>query len=771
MKKKSLKNLLIASSLSAVVGFGIYSYACADDYWSYSSTSSFTPEAFVDASYQPLFFAPYERFYNNAYLYNANLFNESVVDEWYNYLDHKVNKETLSAYILDSGNKEILPVNDLYASLKKKRTKVGDFDLSSVKIQNFITFLYYAKQIDKYSSQTYNYWDYEDHINIPAPDNLVNELVSFYSKMSKKDQFFANRMWFQVLKAMFYSDDREQVINYFNDTEKKQIKNTLYYRGLAYVAGAYYQVGNYVMSNLYYAEVYNAEPKLRQTALYNFRPMERGELEKVLNQTQDKSVKTAIWSIMGYYQDELTAMKEIYKIDPGSEHIDYLLTRWVNMQEQELNTFVEKSFKSKEEYFKAIKGKVNTSAYKWIREVSNKPNVLHNAVLWKMAVGYMEIFQGNYKDASKELEEAQALVKSNDKLLAEQIRLFKLINTVSQVKKIDKTVEADLLPELNWLYKELDTRDYSDPFRYEYAAQWVKKFLSAIYKEQGNIIMSEIVNSEGAPFYKKISNSREMEAFFLKKDKTPIEKLFLSMYSFNLSDIYESRAIHLFYQDKIDEAIVEMEKANPVSKTYSYSNEVYVTEYKNTQLFGNPFNGRIQDCNDCDHMAKQSVKYSKIDFLKKVKEMEDKVASGEDVFNNALLLGNAFYNTTYFGNARVFYQNNILGEYGSNSIGDDNKSFLLSMKLAQKYYDIARKYAVNNEQKAKLAYFSAKLERNEFYVKEYYNRPYFFGAWGDDIMFKKWKGFAELQSKYSDTKYYQEVINECGYFRKYLGMM
>lgn len=771
MKKKSLKTLLIASSLSAVIGFGVYSYACADGYWSYASTSSFTPEAFVDASYQPLFFAPYERFYNNAYLYNADLFNESVVDEWYNYLDHKISIEVLNAYLLDAGTKEVISVNDLYSSLKKKKSRVGYFDLSSIKNQNFITFLYYAKQIDQYSSQTYNYWDYEDHINIPVPDKLVNELVTFYSKMSKKDEFFYNRMWFQVLKAKFYSDDREQVISFFNDTKKNQPNNTLYYRGLAYVAGAYYQLGNYEMSNLHYAEVYNAEPKLRQTALYNFRPMEKIELERVLNQTQDKSVKSAIWSIMGYYQDELTAMKEIYKIDPASEHIDYLLTRWVNRQEQELNTFVEKSFKSKDEYFKTVKGKINTSAYKWIKEVASKPSNLHNPVLWKMAVGYMEIFQGNYKEASKELENAKALVDSNDKLLDDQIRLFKLINTVSQIRKIDSKVEASLMPELNWLYKELDNGDYSTPFRFEYAAQWVKQFLSAVYKEQDNLIMAEVVNSKGAQFYKKIDNSKEMEAFFLKKDKTPIEKLFLSMYGFNISDIYESRAIHLFYEDKIDDAITEMEKANPVSKTYSYSNEVYVTEYKDAHLYGNPFNGRIQDCNDCDHMAKQSVKYSKIDFLRKVKEMEDKVANGDDVFNNALLLGNAFYNTTYFGNARAFYYNNILGEYGSNGIGDDNKSFLLSMKLAKKYYDIAYKHAVNNEQKAKLAYFSAKIERNEFYVKEYFNRPYFFGAWGDDIMFKKWKGFAELQNKYSDTKYYQEVINECEYFRKYIGII
>ncbi|UUC46942.1 hypothetical protein [Flavobacterium cerinum] len=62
----------------------------------------------------------------------------------------------------------------------------------------------------------------------------------------------------------------------------------------------------------------------------------------------------------------------------------------------------------------------------------------------------------------------------------------------------------------------------------------------------------------------------------------------------------------------------------------------------------------------------------------------------------------------------------------------------------------------------------AKCERNKFYTERYHTREY---AYRDpEVNFLAWDGFKKLKSDYSNTKYYNEVIKECGYFRKYLGM-
>ena len=147
--------------------------------------------------------------------------------------------------------------------------------------------------------------------------------------------------------------------------------------------------------------------------------------------------------------------------------------------------------------------------------------------------------------------------------------------------------------------------------------------------------------------------------------------------------------------------------------------------------------------------------------------MQEKITKGDDVYNNALLVGNAFYNASYFGSIRAFYYNRIIGEYGL-GISQENLGVLLSMQHAKKYYLLAQKHATTDEQRAKMAYLLAKIERNEFYTEEYFSKPdnYWFGAGYDDALFKDWKGFQELRNKYRHTQYYKEVIRECGYFRK-----
>jgi hypothetical protein len=82
---------------------------------------------------------------------------------------------------------------------------------------------------------------------------------------------------------------------------------------------------------------------------------------------------------------------------------------------------------------------------------------------------------------------------------------------------------------------------------------------------------------------------------------------------------------------------------------------------------------------------------------------------------------------------------------------------IVSMTLPVKYYTMALGAATTDEQKAKCTYMLAKCERNEWYNKTNGD------AKTDFIAFKN---FAELK-KYSATKYYQEVIKECGYFRTY----
>ena len=191
-------------------------------------------------------------------------------------------------------------------------------------------------------------------------------------------------------------------------------------------------------------------------------------------------------------------------------------------------------------------------------------------------------------------------------------------------------------------------------------------------------------------------------------------------------------------------------------------------------MYGNPFNINIKDCHDCDFDADKDKKHFTIlGFLEALKTIKGDLTAGKNVSRNAALIANAYYNITHYGNARVFYYSATVTEsFGDSpySIPLPYRKIVTNSKIAEKYYLLARSSAKTKELKAKYTYMAAKCERNEIYNVQYNSpektRKYY---WDFDLSkIPTGKYFAELKAQYSQTKYYQEILNECGYFKKYV---
>ncbi|TDS11039.1 hypothetical protein [Sphingobacterium paludis] len=756
MTRKFFSKLLIAFGSLLALATSVYVYGCADGWWGYSYVSSFTPEAFTDASYKPFFYAPEEKFYDYAQLEYIERYNEDIVADWQKYLTGKLDKKEVAFYLLnDSAKSEI---ESMYSQLNSS-TQDRKW-LSDERGKNFLTFLYFAKAVEASSTNTFSSWDYNDRIVVQTEAGLLDEVEAFYHTIKNNDSFFKNRMWFQVLKAKFYGPERASVIPFFETTATSQPKNSLYYRALGYVAGAYYQQEKYEQSNALFALLFNDAPDKRHEALYNFRPFSTDSLELTLQQAEKKEVKTSIWAMNGYYHDAATAMSKIYALQPNSPHFDFLLTRWVNEQESTVNDY----YNAQSSTYPWDGTKIDRKTLSWLGDILQQPKKLHNPALVYLAYGYVNMFIKEHDRASDAYTKARRYSKKKP-LIAAQIRLFNILNEVAQLKRIEKNEEKRLLPELVWLYQEVPKDSTLVPtFRHEYAAGWIKGALSTIFQKNNNALMAELWDSKPG-FYDNNEQGASMEKFLLQESKSGWNTLAANLYPYTLSDIYESRSIYAYYQQRFDEAVDLMERATPqqVRAERGYDD----LHYNQAELRGNPFNGRIKDCNDCDHAAPQKVKYTKLDFLRKVDELRKNVDQGIDVYTNALLLGNAYYNTSYYGNARVFYYNTIIGEFG-NYIRTKNQPYLLGMDNARKYYETALKAAQDKEQRAKVWYLLAKVDRNDFYSNRYLTHDDYYWADPTQTMFKAWDGFKKLKEDYADSQYYREVIRECGYFRSYL---
>jgi hypothetical protein len=745
MKTKLLVRLSVIFSLVAVVSAGI-AIACGgwDDFG--HAYSDFAPEPHVDESYTPLLYTSGEMFYQIGYNTDHNTrFNNDILSDWKKYLNSGLTDEFLSFFLLDEKSDEV--IDQLYDALfaNNKNQAYAEWsqkvNFSKAEIKNFVEFLYFAKQVEKSTVNYFDPWNYDNASKtIPADPFVIKILKSRYQE--KTDAFLKNRYWFQVMKACFYSENRQDAITFFEQTQQMVPKNALYYRALAYVAGIERKSGNVAKANYLYSIVFENFPRMRTEAVYSFRPQTENDWNKSLAYAKNSDEKVALWAMLGYYADEGRAISQIYDLNPQSPHLDYLLTRLINKAEQEIY-YLEMGNIS--DYKSAVKAKIDRQKLLLVSSVANQGNTAR-PYLWEMAAGYLMILDNQFESARSFFNRAEGHLPEGQQY-SDQLRLLRLVNMLSETSEINNTAEDKLAPELEWLYFKLPLSADSK-FRFGKSISWSKKLLSNLYKEGNNKVMAQLFSPSGE-FYFDNFNVEAMKSFLERNNKTAIEKLAAGIYPIIIDDIYEFQAVIATFENRLDDAFNYIQKAG---------------ERKDKLLLANPFNGFIKDCHDCEHAAPQKTRYSKFRTIEIMKMMQAKIAKGEDLFNNCLLMANAFYNISYFGNARLFYQGNIIGKGETTywDIADRYDKRINSMANAKFYYQKALQAAKTDEQKAKCCYMLAKCQRNDYYTGAYVSKT------NPGADFLAWDGFTRIKNQYSHTLYYKEVIAECEYFAKYI---
>ncbi len=720
--------------------------ACSDIDFTYYS--HFSPEVSdIDSSFEPMFISE-ELFYNySEFEYYSQRFNTNIIDEWSVYLEDRIPIKEIEYFLLD--NNSTKEINELYANVQnsnKSGILNSRFSVIDSKVKGFIQFLYYAKQIEAISLQQLGVWDIEQGMkrNYASPE-IIAELENRYHIES--DPFLKNRYWFQVAKAKYYSIDKSSIISFFDKTKETVKKNNLYYRALSYVAGAHYKQRNYTLSNYLYSIVYYNCKEMRSIAAYNFHPQEQSDFDSSLQLASNKNEKIALWTLYGYYADELKAIREISKLDTKNEHIDFLLAHFINNEEKRLNS--EAELKNAVEYKNILKENVNPEAVLLIDSIARQENT-SRPFLWYMGAGYFQILAGNYKLADLYLEKSSKLI-SNKPLAVNQIRLLQLVNNILRIDSITKQHEEKLVSELDWLYNKCPN-DSTKSFRYNHTVSWSKYYLSSLYKSQGNHVFSEILDPS-TNYYINQNNIDKMIEYFTKKDMSSWDSIIIGQYAFTLSDLYDYVSIKntYIYPENLDKAIYYME----------------LSQHSNDTLDCDPFLGRIKDICECTEGNVPNIRFTKIDLLRRMKDLQLLIAKGERTYEHYLALGNAFYNITYFGNSREFYFNPIINNYGI-YIDPLYKSWLLNSSIANTYFNNALQVANNNEQKALCVYMMSKCERNTFYTERYYEDGYLRDSYNQDTNYLAWNGFVKLKNEYSHTSFYKQVIKECGYFKSYI---
>jgi hypothetical protein len=507
------------------------------------------------------------------------------------------------------------------------------------------------------------------------------------------------------------------------------------------LAASYYKQGEYAKANHLYAQIFDQCPTMRISAFQSFHPMEESDWQECLTMAENKRDKAVLWQMLGINADPLRALKEIYNIDPKSDLMEVLLARAINIEEEKVCAATYGESDNTNNHNALNTNELDNDLLKFVLLV-DKNNDTHQPELWKLSAGYLQILAGQFKAGEKVLNDVSNNPKTSP-LYQEQARMMLLVSYIEQLKKIDTSSESKLYTEMNWLYNNNHDAD----LRSRYAIEWVANRLSEKYASQGNFIKAQILNnSRDRNFYLTDINADNMLAFMNKSDLSPYEKFILNRYPFKQADIIDFQAIQLALRHQVKEALAKFDQVEGLG---------------DETLPGDPFLIHINDCHDCDHAAEKEVTYTRKEFLQKMLEYEKcAVQQPSKAAQYYFLMANGYYNMTYFGNARAMYYSKVYDRYYSYiSYDPDTNDPMYDCSMAETYYNKAKEASKDKEFKAKCCFMASKCELNNYFLN---------GQHEENVDFRAGKYFNELQQNYNNTKYFDELLEECGYFKTYI---
>ncbi len=699
--------------------------------------SFFDPESIQRPEEIPFFYTEARRLYGESANDITYQIPTTVIAEWSEHFKKKLSDDQLKELVFKMPLPEL---DQLIFSLQGKPAKLSAFsqDLRKALDKSAIPALFYlgfAKRVEPLATaaRLENAWDAPKETPTPAPiDALLNAAKKQLTAV--KDPFLREKYHHQIMSLLFYGNRQPEAEAYYKENFGQfQSKRLAKYRFLSLAAGAMAKQKKTADANYLYSRVYDESPELKASAYASFRPIQDEDWQATLKLARNPREVAVLWQMVGIRSGGAEAFSRIYAIDPKSELLPLLLVREVNRSEtvREWEGTCGEAMKYARPADKTF---IDESKLAVIRKITDEGKT-SNPDLWRLALANLMIMQGDLATGEKYLKQV-----STNKALADQLRKTKLYLKAEQLrlaKSVTPAEEEAIASELEWLQSRRP-----EP-RSEAMRLWMSGVLRGVLKTRepssvrdemrGLLLCDEPANT----FYRDVKKIDSLLAFMTATPKSKMDQYLRSTSQYDVNELKRMKGIVLIFNDRIAEGAavlkgVNFEKLSPVN--------------------ADPFKTRITDCFECDHVTNGEMRVPLQSIAQRLGELSGKASKSPEA---AFELATGLYNITYYGNASDFYVTNRQNyPYGTVRAPEDR-----SPDLAEKYYDLARKLSKSREFQAKACYMGAKAEQ-----KKAFDRNEKLSDSGNSPVH-----FELLKKEYADTKYYQEIIGECGYFKNWLG--
>ena len=572
---------------------------------------------------------------------------------------------------------------------------------------------------------------------------------------SAPDPFIAQRYAFQAMKLLFYRMDWKGAIAFFDKTPALAAPSDarsgspdraappnggaqsidLPWRARYYLAGALKEDRQLARANLELALVHGSYSPLAALSAKDFHPKEDGDWHDSLKLARTPHDKALLWRLVGMKLDPLVAIQEILKLDPRSNLVALLLVR--EMTKAELITGEAYGGPPEPEQLAAQRKELAA-----IEKIANQVLASNGDRPWLMELllGHIASKRGDLATARSHLELAVKL-KPNDPRVASQARASLALALVLDWK-INPQREEALAAQMNGIVADFG--------REAAVSSEVRGKLAPVYAKAGKTVEAEFLEPSTGDAFDRIGRptlprdtKKWADIAFIKqmiaqldRSTTAFEKFLLTQTTFTKQHLQHDLALRFL-----------------LNGDFATSARLFeTTPTDSAPLHTDPFVTHIIDSIEDDHQKLANAKWTHATLAARLVELQRAAGGkGEPAAQAAMLLGNALYNITLNGNARIVLR--------------DSHHATHEAHAAEHWYKRAFELSTNRELRAQAAFMAAKAELGSLFDAADQANQANPSADAVTLIPKTWypilKGFA-------NTRYYKEVLAECGRFRSWV---
>lgn len=785
------KAFTIACVSIAAVSFPQNIIGCGPGVDPYDYYTSFFYKNLPEATgYQPFYYTGYNFLYDNKDQVETT---DLLAEEWEAYCNSSVSISDAKKLVNKFSWKDL---NNLYTHIEKKQPlKVPDSVKQNSMTNYFIQkkdlealgYILYAKKVEPFVLGDGDTWELMKRDAIKM-DKLVKNGQQLHAA-AKKD-FFKIKYAYQILRLAHYSERYQEVIDWYDQyLPTINTKNVLSPLCMALKAGALFRTGKQKEAAYLFSKTFSASPAKRVSNYLGFKWSinVKTTREEYLQYCKNNVEKAAMLSLfaMGSIEDELSAMKQIYDLHPAAEELEVLAIREINKREENYFTpSLQNKNGGKALYLTWFKQNADSTLTGEGKKVKALADFLHNAAdkvknpgLFEVGAAYCSFMIRDYATAKQYLTEAEKMILTPK--VKDQLLLTKLLITINEQDKIDKTFEENILPSVQWLTEKAKA-EKPVKIGYDEVQQWksfYRNLMSEIfakhYHQQHDLVKETLVIGaadkimQGTNTYYNTGNG--LEFLRNKLESTDVEKLY-TLFEDNQNNTFENYLIHfndIKKEDVIDFAGTAYLRENNYTKAIEWFNKS--TGQKNVTIESNPFIDLLYD--RINPLPSESAfRITKLAFAQEMLRLEkaliaDKANAAKHYYKIALGL----YNITYYGHAWKlvqYYRSGVDGYFIPTDATGFQKEYYGCVN-AKAYFEKAMNASTDNNFKARCLFMMAKCSQKQIRLPQYDDyenydlydsaRIKYFS------LFKNNPYFPQLVNEYANTPFYKEAFNSCSY--------